>query len=189
MNASDVPIGVTNALQNREQLCRDWLRGMDDLKLAALLRQAVPLPEAESLTREELGETLDSLDTNELGRCIRTMRDVENYNMNLVGEALSNRNMVDTVRWCIAQGLSLPQVCDCILEFCLQNVNGTDNATIVIIPMLGGRSLEEWQEWVTERVESGYGQVTPTKYEPFEPRSSDGRSLNAIVEEAKGYAA
>jgi len=31
---------------------------------------------------------------------------------------------------------------------------GCDNMTVVIVALLNGRTLEEWQEWVKKRVDS-----------------------------------
>lgn len=38
---------------------------------------------------------------------------------------------------------------------------GCDNMTVVIVALLGGRSTEEWQAWVKERVDNKVGYSTP----------------------------
>jgi protein phosphatase PTC2/3 len=38
---------------------------------------------------------------------------------------------------------------------------GMDNMTIMIIAILNGRTIDQWYEWVAERVEKGEGYDTP----------------------------
>jgi protein phosphatase 2C family protein 2/3 len=38
---------------------------------------------------------------------------------------------------------------------------GCDNMTVVVVALLGGRTTEEWQAWVKERVDNQVGYPTP----------------------------
>jgi protein phosphatase PTC2/3 len=38
---------------------------------------------------------------------------------------------------------------------------GCDNMTIAIVGILGGRTKDEWYDWIAERVEKQYGYETP----------------------------
>lgn len=40
---------------------------------------------------------------------------------------------------------------------------GCDNMTVLIVALTHGRSKEEWYQWVTDRVKSNYGYVTPSQ--------------------------
>jgi hypothetical protein len=48
---------------------------------------------------------------------------------------------------------------------------GCDNMTVVIVALLNGRTLEEWQEWIKKRVD-GKGQFGPSKSDFLRPRLS-----------------
>jgi protein phosphatase 2C family protein 2/3 len=66
---------------------------------------------------------------------------------------------VDITRRAIAKGDSLGKICEDMMVKCLATDSetggiGCDNMTVVIIALLGGRTPEEWQKWVKERVES-----------------------------------
>lgn len=38
---------------------------------------------------------------------------------------------------------------------------GCDNMTVVVVALLGGRTVEEWRTWVKERVDNKIGRDTP----------------------------
>lgn len=52
---------------------------------------------------------------------------------------------------------------------------GCDNMTVLIVGLLGGRTKEEWYNWVAERVAKGVGRDTPK--DPPTPFSRQNRGL------------
>lgn len=66
---------------------------------------------------------------------------------------------MDFTRRAIAKGHSLGKICEDMMTKCLARDSetggiGCDNMTVVIVALLGGRSPEEWQQWVKERVDN-----------------------------------
>jgi hypothetical protein len=41
---------------------------------------------------------------------------------------------------------------------------GCDNMTVIVIALLNGRTVDEWYDWVAERVEKKVGYDTPRTY-------------------------
>lgn len=75
-----------------------------------------------------------------------------------IWDCLTSQQVVDFVRRAIANGDSLPKICEDIMLKCLAPDSelggiGCDNMTVVIVALLNGRTVEEWQEWVKKRVE------------------------------------
>jgi len=109
------------------------------------------------------------------------LSDEQSYELYLEGEKVSNQNLVDTVRWCIGKRLPLEMICECVLDFCLENYNGNDNTAIIIVPVLGGRTMDQWYKWVAKRVKKGVGRALPAIFEAYEPRDGGSLTLNEIV--------
>jgi protein phosphatase 2C family protein 2/3 len=66
--------------------------------------------------------------------------------------------VVDFTRRAIANGDDLGKICEDMMVKCLAKESetggiGCDNMTVVVVALLGGRTKEEWQAWVKERVE------------------------------------
>ena len=40
---------------------------------------------------------------------------------------------------------------------------GTDNMSVLIVAILGGRTKEGWYSWITDRVKRNFGYETPTE--------------------------
>jgi len=87
---------------------------------------------------------------------------------------MSSQNVCDYVRRHIAQHESLGKICESIIDYCIapdadleKSGVGCDNMTIVIVAILHGRTLEEWYDWVSDRVERGHGYETPTEFRPL----------------------
>lgn len=85
-----------------------------------------------------------------------------------IWDCLSSQQVVDFVRRAVAQGHSLTQICEDLMVKCLAPDSelggiGCDNMTVVIVALLGGRTMEEWQEWVTKRVNDKVGYDTPER--------------------------
>ena len=60
---------------------------------------------------------------------------------------------------------SLEQICEEMMSRCLSpKVRarfGTDNMTIIVIALLNGRTMDEWYNWMAERVEEQIGYHMP----------------------------
>lgn len=85
-----------------------------------------------------------------------------------IWDCLSSQQVVDFVRRAIANGDSLTKVCEDMMVKCLAPDSelggiGCDNMTVVIVALLNGRTVEEWQQWVKKRVEEKVGYDTPER--------------------------
>lgn len=75
-----------------------------------------------------------------------------------IWDCLTSQQVVDFVRRAIANGDALPKICEDLMLKCLAPDSelggiGCDNMTVVIVALLNGRTVEEWQEWVKKRVD------------------------------------
>ncbi|KZO96948.1 protein phosphatase 2C, partial [Calocera viscosa TUFC12733] len=91
-----------------------------------------------------------------------------------IWDCMSSQNVCDYVRRHVASRLPLGKICESIVDYCLapdadleKSGVGCDNMTIVIVAILHGRTLEEWYDWVAERVETGHGYETPSEFKPL----------------------
>lgn len=85
-----------------------------------------------------------------------------------IWDCLSSQQVIDFVRRAIANGDSLTKTCEDLMVKCLAPDSelggiGCDNMTVVIVALLNGRTLEEWQEWVKKRVDEKVGYDTPER--------------------------
>jgi protein phosphatase 2C family protein 2/3 len=71
------------------------------------------------------------------------------------------------VRRQIAQKKPLQEICETTIQRCCAPDAdtgagiGCDNMTMILIAILNGRTLDQWYDWVADRVESKYGYETP----------------------------
>jgi protein phosphatase 2C family protein 2/3 len=82
-----------------------------------------------------------------------------------IWDCLSSQQVVDFIRRAVANGDALTKICEDLMVKCLAPDSelggiGCDNMTVVIVALLNGRTLEEWQEWVKKRVDEK-GQFGP----------------------------
>lgn len=75
-----------------------------------------------------------------------------------IWDCLSSQQAIDFARRAIANGDNLGKVCEDMMVKCLAKESetggiGCDNMTVVVVALLGGRTPEEWQSWVKERVD------------------------------------
>ena len=75
-----------------------------------------------------------------------------------IWDCLSSQQVIDFTRRAVANGDALGKICEDMMVKCLATDSetggiGCDNMTVVIVALLGGRTPEEWQSWVKERVE------------------------------------
>lgn len=76
-----------------------------------------------------------------------------------IWDCLSSQQVIDFVRRAVANGDDLGKICEDMMLKCLAPDSetggvGCDNMTVVIVALLGGRTKEEWQAWVKERVQN-----------------------------------
>jgi protein phosphatase 2C family protein 2/3 len=85
-----------------------------------------------------------------------------------IWDCLSSQQAVDFIRYQISEGKELTEICEMMFDHCLAPDTtsgagiGCDNMTILIVAITHGRTKEEWYQWVTERVKTGYGYQTPS---------------------------
>lgn len=79
---------------------------------------------------------------------------------------MSSQQVVDFTRRAIANGDDLGKIAEDMMVKCLARDSdtggiGCDNMTVVVVALLGGRTQQEWQAWVKERVDNKVGYNTP----------------------------
>jgi protein phosphatase 2C family protein 2/3 len=79
---------------------------------------------------------------------------------------MSSQQVMDFVAVRIVQGMTLPAICEAILDNCLAKDSmagiGCDNMTVVVCALLHGLSEEEWREKVTKRYNASLDQDSPS---------------------------
>lgn len=91
------------------------------------------------------------------------------------------------VRHQISERKSLEQICEDCMTRCLSPDSdvaggvGCDNMTILVVALLHGRTLDQWYDWVTERVEKKIGYSTPRSYSPIYPAGRFGPAAAAAA--------
>ena len=84
-----------------------------------------------------------------------------------IWDCLSSQQVVNFIRLRVSEGKELSEIGEEICEHCLapDTSSGTgigcDNMTILIIAILNGKTKQEWYDWITDRVKTGYGFSTP----------------------------
>lgn len=76
-----------------------------------------------------------------------------------IWDCLSSQQVIDFVRRAVANGDDMGKICEDLMVKCLATDSetggiGCDNMTVVIVALLNGRTTEEWQAWVKERVDN-----------------------------------
>ncbi|KAF5389196.1 hypothetical protein D9757_003529 [Collybiopsis confluens] len=85
-----------------------------------------------------------------------------------IWDCLNSQQVVDFIRWKVAEGKELGEIGEDMCDHCIAPDTsggagiGCDNMTILIIALLHGRTKEEWQAWVKDRVDKQYGYPTPS---------------------------
>ena len=84
-----------------------------------------------------------------------------------IWDCLTSQQVVDIIRLKVSQGKELSEISEEICQYCLapDTSSGTgigcDNMTVLVIAILNGRTKQEWYDWITDRVKTGYGFPTP----------------------------
>lgn len=92
-----------------------------------------------------------------------------------IWDCMSSQDVVNWTRHQIAEKKSLEQICEDMMSRCLSPDSdvaggiGCDNMTVLVVALLGGRTLDEWYTWVGERVENKVGYDTPRSYPSLYP--------------------
>lgn len=65
--------------------------------------------------------------------------------------------MVDFIRAELAERTPLDEICELLMDRCLAPDSevgglGCDNMSVIIVGILHGKTLEEWYDWMAERV-------------------------------------
>ncbi|KAF9049616.1 PP2C-domain-containing protein [Hymenopellis radicata] len=85
-----------------------------------------------------------------------------------IWDCLSSQQVVNFVRYQVSEGKSLADIGEMMCEHCLAPDTtsgagiGCDNMTVLVVPILNGRTLEDWTGWITTRVKEQYGYATPS---------------------------
>ena len=98
-----------------------------------------------------------------------------------IWDCLTSQQVVDFTRRAVANGDKLGKIAEDMMTKCLAGESdtggiGCDNMTVVIVALLNGRTPEEWQAWVTERVNNNVGYTTPESVADVFPPSTGGGS-------------
>lgn len=86
-----------------------------------------------------------------------------------IWDCLTSQQVVDIIRMQVAQRKELSEIAEYICDHCLAPDTtsgagiGCDNMTIMIVALLGGRTKEEWYDWIADRYNTGYGYQTPSE--------------------------
>ncbi|CAA20880.1 serine/threonine protein phosphatase PP2C catalytic subunit Ptc2 [Schizosaccharomyces pombe] len=86
-----------------------------------------------------------------------------------IWDCKSSQQVVEFVRRGIVARQSLEVICENLMDRCIASNSescgiGCDNMTICIVAFLHGRGLEDWYNWITQRVNSGEGPCAPPSY-------------------------
>ena len=95
---------------------------------------------------------------------------------------MSSQQVVDFTRRAIANGDDLGKIAEDMMVKCMARDSesagiGCDNMTVVVVALLNGRTTEEWQAWVKERVDKKIGYDTPASVPdvfPDQPAAPSG---------------
>ena len=84
-----------------------------------------------------------------------------------IWDCLTSQQVVDCVRRLIAEKKELSEICEIVMDRCVAPDSdigagiGCDNMTMMVVALLGGRTKEEWYDWVADRVQRKWGHETP----------------------------
>ncbi|KAG9052319.1 Protein phosphatase 2C 2 [Serendipita sp. 407] len=94
-----------------------------------------------------------------------------------IWDGVSSQQAVDMVRRQVAQRKSLQEICEATIQRCCapdadMGVGiGCDNMTMVVVAILNGRTLDQWYDWMVDRVERKHGYATPEDLPQVFPES------------------
>ncbi|KZT50004.1 hypothetical protein CALCODRAFT_505156 [Calocera cornea HHB12733] len=98
-------------------------------------------------------EVVDGLDPWQLKSVVEGggLSEKERYRLHQRKEAHSNRNLCNLIQRCIGASpiASLSKVCERVLHFCYDDLNGDDDMAIILVAVLpDGWTLADWFNWM-----------------------------------------
>jgi len=84
-----------------------------------------------------------------------------------IWDCVTSQQCVDMVRRQVAQKKPLQEICEVTIQRCCAPDAdtgagiGCDNMTMIVIALLNGRTLDQWYDWVADRVQQNVGYETP----------------------------
>lgn len=97
---------------------------------------------------------------------------------------MPSQDVINWTRHQISERKSLGQICEDMMTRCLSPDSdvaggiGCDNMTVLIVAILNGRTLDDWYDWMAERVEKQVGYNTPRTYENLYPPPRMGLGMS-----------
>lgn len=101
-----------------------------------------------------------------------------------IWDCLSNEQCVHFVRYHLASGLKLKEICELLMDHCLApsasvwGAVGCDNMTVIIVALLHGHSDDEWYSWMQSHYTSLLNEPLP------EPMRRMGETIDEISSSA-----
>lgn len=97
---------------------------------------------------------------------------------------MPSQGVINWTRYQISQRKSLEEICEDMMSRCLSPDSdvaggiGCDNMTVLVVAILNGRTLDEWYDWVADRVEKKVGHDTPQTYDNLYPPPRIGLGMS-----------
>jgi protein phosphatase 2C family protein 2/3 len=97
---------------------------------------------------------------------------------------MPSQDVINWTRHQISQRKSLKEICEDIMSRCLSPDSdvaggiGCDNMTVLVVAILNGRTVDEWYDWVADRVDKKVGHDTPRTYENLYPPPRIGLGMS-----------
>lgn len=108
---------------------------------------------------------------------------------------MSNQQVIDFIRAELAEKTPLDKICELLMDRCLAPDSevgglGCDNMSVIIVGILHGKSLEEWYDWMAERVAAdipkrdALGNDVVDEIEEAAHEDSQEKSVNNVDDQA-----
>lgn len=108
---------------------------------------------------------------------------------------MSNQQVIDFIRAELAEKTPLDEICELLMDRCLAPDSevgglGCDNMSVIIVGILHGKSLEEWYDWMAERVaadipkKDALGNDVVDEIEEAAHEDSQEKSVNNVDDQA-----
>lgn len=108
---------------------------------------------------------------------------------------MSNQQVIDFIRAELAEKTPLDEICELLMDRCLAPDSevgglGCDNMSVIIVGILHGKSLEEWYDWMAERVAAdipkrdAMGNDVVDEIEEAAHEDSQEKSVNNVDDQA-----
>ncbi|KAL1935260.1 hypothetical protein VTP01DRAFT_4400 [Rhizomucor pusillus] len=112
-----------------------------------------------------------------------------------IWDCMSNQQVIDFIRAELAEKTPLDEICELLMDRCLAPDSevgglGCDNMSVIIVGILHGKSLEEWYDWMAERVAAdipkrdALGNDVVDEIEEAAHEDSQEKSVNNVDDQA-----